>query len=150
MIKCDWHTGAIYVCQNNSKQECYFGSLHSDVWCCMCKYHSETFVRRWLLCNAVRHARADCYRTLFIVITEWSIHMLLFSVLSLLSAICVIEFKCFFISKLNILQWSWSMNVIKREKVAEAGGQWRWGVLFIWDWMIFLLFFRLQVNSWSD
>ena len=56
----------------------------------------------------------------------------------------------FFISKLNILQWSWSVNVNKREKVAEAVGQWRWGVLFIWDWMIFLLFFRLQVNSWSD
>ena len=37
-------------------EECYFGSLHSDVWCCMCKYHSETFVRRWLLLNAVRHA----------------------------------------------------------------------------------------------
>ena len=46
MIKCDWHTGAIYVCQNNSKQECYFSSLHSDGWCCTCKYHSETFVRR--------------------------------------------------------------------------------------------------------
>ena len=44
----------------------------------------------------LRDMRADCYRTLFIVITEWSIHMLLFSVLSLSSAICVIEFKLLF------------------------------------------------------
>ena len=70
-------------------------------------------MHRWLLCNAVRHARADCYRTLFIVITEWSIHMLLFSVLSLLSAICVIELKCFFLLLLDRTfcsdhdQWMW-------------------------------------------
>ena len=122
-------------------------TLMSDVACASTTLkHSCAADFYVMLCGM----RADCYRTIFIVIREWSIHMLLFSVLSLLSAICVIEFKCFFISKLNILQWSWSMNVIKREKVAEAGGQWRWGVLFIWDWMIFLLFFRLQVNSWSD
>ena len=122
-------------------------TLMSDVACASTTLkHSCAADFYVMLCGM----RADCYRTIFIVIREWSIHMLLFSVLSLLSAICVIEFKCFFISKLNILQWSWSMNVIKREKVAEAGGQWRWGVLFIWDWMIFLLFFRLQVNPWSD
>ena len=64
----------------------FFGSLHSEVWCCMCKYHSETFVRRWLLCNAVIehftlllqsevftcHCSVSCPCCLLFVLLNWN------------------------------------------------------------------------------